>query len=65
MGSDPWGLEGVALQREPVVRKRAGGGVDGEFVALAQGTWFPSEPLQPAFPRWARRSESGLGALAF
>lgn len=46
MGSDPWGLDGVALQRELVVRK--GAGVDGEFVALSQGTWFPSEPI--AFP---------------
>lgn len=45
LGSDPWGLDRVALQRERVVRK--GAGVDGEFVALAQGTWFPSEPLQP------------------
>lgn len=36
MGSDPWGIDAVALQREPVVRK--GAGVDGESVALAQGT---------------------------
>lgn len=48
LGSDPWGLVGGALQRERVVRK--GAGVHGEFVALAQGTQFPSETLHPPFP---------------